>query len=635
MIRKQTFPVVGMACVACAANVERKLASLQGVSQAVVSLAERVVIVSYETGNIAPQDMRREINAIGYDLIIDEGTSVEEIGRRQWRVLVRKTAVSWLLSVACMSVTMGWVTVGPRGTALQVALLTSLANMLFCGKDFYAKAVKLLCEKSAGMDTLVALSTSITFLFSTYNVFWGDLSQVYFDSCGMIVSFVLTGMLLEEKAKDGTASSIRRLMRMTPKTTRVVIAGETCEVPISTISVGDIIEVGAGEKIPVDGEVICAESFMTADAAYVDESMITGEPTPAEKRKGSRVLAGTTPSQGKLRMRARQVGADTALARIISTVREAAASKAPVQRIADKAVAVFVPAVGLVALTTLTLWLVIGGIEMLPQAIASAVTVMAIACPCAMGLATPAAIMVGIGKAADSHILIKDAAALERMRKIDVLVTDKTGTLTIPNKNVDFTTADSLAPEERETLKTNTAEAMMALRRHGVEVWMMSGDREEAAAYWAELLGICHYKHSCLPQDKQSLVESLKASGKTVAMLGDGINDTQALALADVSIAVASGTDVAIDAAQVTLMGDDLNALPRLIELSRKVAATIRQNLFWAFAYNLLCIPIAAGVLHLFYANPPIQFTPAWGSALMALSSLSVLANSLRLKRKW
>lgn len=634
MLRKQTFPVVGMACVACAANVERKLASLHGVSQAVVSLAERVVIVSYETSVVTPKDMKREINAIGYDLIIDEDTSVEEIGRRQWRVLVRKTVVSWLLSVACMSVTMGWVSVGGRGAALQVALLIALANMLFCGKSFYVKAVRLLRGKSAGMDTLVALSTSITFFFSSYNVFWGDVSQVYFDSCGMIISFVLTGMMLEEKAKDGTATSIRRLMRMTPKTARVVSGGETREVPISTISVGDIIEVGAGEKIPVDGEVISAESFMTADAAYVDESMITGEPTPAEKRKGSRVLAGTTPSQGKMRMRARQVGADTALAHIVSTVREAAASKAPAQRIADKAVAVFVPVVGLVALTTLILWLAIGGTEMLPQAIASAVTVMAIACPCAMGLATPAAIMVGIGKASDNHILIKDAAALERMRKIDVLVTDKTGTLTIPNKSVDFTAADSLEPEERETLKKNAAEAIMALRRQGIEVWMMSGDREEAAAYWAKRLGIGHYKYGCLPHDKQRLVEDLKAGGKTVAMVGDGINDTQALALADVSIAVAGGTDVAIDAAQVTLMGDDLNALPRMVELSRQTTATIRQNLFWAFAYNLLCIPIAAGVLHLFYANPPIQFTPAWGSALMAMSSLSVLANSLRLKRK-
>ena len=482
------------------------------------------------------------------------------------------------------------------------------------------------------MDTLVALSTAIAFLFSAYNTFWGDPSLTYFDSCGMIITFVLTGRMLEEKAKDSTATSIRQLMGMAPKTAHIVEDGEVREVPISTIDVGDILEVRPGEKVPVDGEVLSAESFMTADAAYVDESMITGEPTPAEKKKGSKVLAGTIPSQGKFRMRARQVGENTALAHIIRMVQEAEGSKAPVQRIVDKAVMVFVPVVGTLALLTFFLWLGLGGTALLPKAIVSAVTVLVIACPCAMGLATPTALMVGIGKAADKHVLIKDATALERMRRVDVLVTDKTGTLTIPNQNVDFTKADDLPLEERETLKPHAAEAMEELQNKGIDVWMMSGDKEEAAKYWADKAGIKHYKAKCVPQDKENIVRQLKAEGKTVAMIGDGINDTQALALADVSIAIGTGTDVAMDVAQVTLMTDDLRALPFSFTLSKKTTRMIWENLFWAFIYNIICIPLAAGVLYLFYDNPPIQLTPMWGSALMAFSSVSVVLNSLRLK---
>ena len=421
-------------------------------------------------------------------------------------------------------------------------------------------------------------------------------------------------------------------MGMAPKTAHIVEDGEVREVPISTIDVGDILEVRPGEKVPVDGEVLSAESFMTADAAYVDESMITGEPTPAEKKKGSKVLAGTIPSQGKFRMRARQVGENTALAHIIRMVQEAEGSKAPVQRIVDKAVMVFVPVVGTLALLTFFLWLGLGGTALLPKAIVSAVTVLVIACPCAMGLATPTALMVGIGKAADKHVLIKDATALERMRRVDVLVTDKTGTLTIPNQNVDFTKADDLPLEDREKLKPHAAEAMEELQNKGIDVWMMSGDKEEAAKYWADKAGIKHYKAKCVPQDKENIVRQLKAEGKTVAMIGDGINDTQALALADVSIAIGTGTDVAMDVAQVTLMTDDLRALPFSFTLSKKTTRMIWENLFWAFIYNIICIPLAAGVLYLFYANPPIQLTPMWGSALMAFSSVSVVLNSLRLK---
>ena len=629
---KQTIPVVGMACASCSANVEKKLNALPGINQASVSLAGRSALVDYDPEKISLETMKKEINGIGYDLVIEKDRSVEEIQKRAYIILTRKTILSWVLSVVGMTINMHWIKVGGVSTANQLGLLIALANMFFCGRSFYVTTVRQLRHGAANMDTLVALSTAIAFLFSAYNTFWGDPSLTYFDSCGMIITFVLTGRMLEEKAKDSTATSIRQLMGMAPKTAHIVEDGEVREVPISTIDVGDILEVRPGEKVPVDGEVLSAESFMTADAAYVDESMITGEPTPAEKKKGSKVLAGTIPSQGKFRMRARQVGENTALAHIIRMVQEAEGSKAPVQRIVDKAVMVFVPVVGTLALLTFFLWLGLGGTALLPKAIVSAVTVLVIACPCAMGLATPTALMVGIGKAADKHVLIKDATALERMRRVDVLVTDKTGTLTIPNQNVDFTKADDLPLEDRETLKPHAAEAMQELQNKGIDVWMMSGDKEEAAKYWADKAGIKHYKAKCVPQDKENIVRQLKAEGKTVAMIGDGINDTQALALADVSIAIGTGTDVAMDVAQVTLMTDDLRALPFSFTLSKKTTRMIWENLFWAFIYNIICIPLAAGVLYLFYDNPSIQLTPMWGSALMAFSSVSVVLNSLRLK---
>ena len=629
---KQTIPVVGMACASCSANVEKKLNALPGINQASVSLAGRSALVDYDPEKISLETMKKEINGIGYDLVIEKDRSVEEIQKRAYIILTRKTIFSWVLSVVGMTINMHWIKVGGVSTANQLGLLIALANMFFCGRSFYVTTVRQLRHGAANMDTLVALSTAIAFLFSAYNTFWGDPSLTYFDSCGMIITFVLTGRMLEEKAKDSTATSIRQLMGMAPKTAHIVEDGEVREVPISTIDVGDILEVRPGEKVPVDGEVLSAESFMTADAAYVDESMITGEPTPAEKKKGSKVLAGTIPSQGKFRMRARQVGENTALAHIIRMVQEAEGSKAPVQRIVDKAVMVFVPVVGTLALLTFFLWLGLGGTALLPKAIVSAVTVLVIACPCAMGLATPTALMVGIGKAADKHVLIKDATALERMRRVDVLVTDKTGTLTIPNQNVDFTKADDLPLEDREKLKPHAAEAMEELQNKGIDVWMMSGYKEEAAKYWADKAGIKHYKAKCVPQDKENIVRQLKAEGKTVAMIGDGINDTQALALADVSIAIGTGTDVAMDVAQVTLMTDDLRALPFSFTLSKKTTRMIWENLFWAFIYNIICIPLAAGVLYLFYANPPIQLTPMWGSALMAFSSVSVVLNSLRLK---
>ena len=635
---KQTIPVIGMACSACSANIEKKLNTLKGVNSASVSLPGRSALIDFDPQVISLEKMKAEINALGYDLVIDKETSVDEIEKREYVLLKRKTVLSWLFSIAVMCVSMRWIDLGSRDITNQVALLIALANMLYCGRQFYVSSFRQLLHGSANMDTLVALSTGIAFLFSTFNTFWGDavwasrgvVWHTYFDASVMIITFVLTGRLLEEKAKDGTASSIRQMMGMAPKTAHIVDGDKIEEVPLSTIEVGDVLEVRPGEKVPVDGEVIWAESFMTADAAYVDESMITGEPMPAEKKKGSKVLAGTIPSQGKFRMRARQVGEDTALAHIIKMVQEAQGSKAPVQRIVDKAALVFVPVVACIALATFLLWWLIGGNSALPQAIMSAVAVLVIACPCAMGLATPTALMVGIGKAAQKQILIKDAAALESLRKVDVLVTDKTGTLTIPNKNIDFTKADNLPFEERETLKPNAREAMDELQKKGIEVYMMSGDKDEAARYWAEKAGIKHYHSKVLPQDKENLVRQLQAEGKRVAMVGDGINDTQALALADVSIAIGRGTDVAMDVAQVTLMGDDLSAIPEAIQLSRNTVRMIWENLFWAFIYNIVCIPLAAGLLYAFGID--WQITPSWASALMAFSSVSVVLNSLRLR---
>lgn len=652
---KKTIPVIGMACSVCSANVERKLNSLEGVNSVTVSLAGRTALVDYDPEKITLEDMKREISNAGYDLVIEADRSAEEINRREFTLLKRKTLLSWLFAILVMAFSMGWVSLGMENTASmgdgmmmdshtsafnnQISLILALLNMMYCGRMFYVSAWKQLKHRTANMDSLVALSTLIAFLFSTFNTFFGEMVwgvrgiewHTYFDASVMIITFVLTGRCLEEKAKDGTASSIKQLMGLQPKTARLVTSEKLEEVPISTIQRGDVIEVRAGEKIPVDGVVTQAESFMTADAAYVDGAMITGEPMPVAKRVGDEVLSGTIPSQGKLRMRAKQIGENTTLAHIIKMVQEAQGSKAPVQRIVDKAALVFVPVVAGIALITFLAWWIIGGNAYLPQAILSAVAVLVIACPCAMGLATPTALMVGIGKAAQKQILIKDAAALENLRKVNALVIDKTGTLTIPNQNVDFTKGDGLEDlESRETLKPHASEAMKLLQEEGIEVYMMSGDREEAARYWANKAGIGHYQSKVKPDDKQALVKKLQAEGKHVMMIGDGINDTQALALADVSMAIGKGTDVAMDVAQVTLMGDDLMTIPDAVKLSRKTVSMIWQNLFWAFIYNLICIPLAAGVLYLFGIN--FQITPMGASALMACSSVSVVLNSLRLK---
>lgn len=632
-MEKKILPVLGMACAGCSANVERRLKAMDGMKSVAVSLPGRTAMVEYDESKVTPADMKKMVDAAGFELIIDEETRVDTIEKNSYRLQLRRMAVSWVLALLTMAVSMGWLAVGGRDAANQTMLIIALANMAYCGRQFYANAWRLLVHSSANMDTLVAMSTAISFLFSVFNTFWGEQFwgargiewHTYYDASVMIITFVLTGRCLEERAKKSTASAIRSLMGLVPKQAHVVSMGEVCDVPLAAVAKGDIVEVRQGEKVPVDGVVSEGEGG-------VDESMISGEPLLVGKHAGDRLLAGTIVREGCLRFRAEQVGSETVLANIIRMVEEAQGSKAPVQRFVDKAALVFVPCVLLLAVLTFVVWMVVGGEAMLPQALLSAVSVLVIACPCAMGLATPTALMVGIGKAAQRGILVKDATAVEQLCRVNAVVIDKTGTLTVPNKDVNFKLADDVAIEQRERLKPHAAEAVALLQERGVEVWMMSGDKEEAAAYWAGKTGIKHWKSRCMPQDKENMVRSLQTEGKCVAMVGDGINDSQALALADVSIAMGRGTDVAMDVAQVTLMGDDLRRIPEACQLSQRTVGMIRQNLFWAFIYNIVCIPLAAGLPHVFGIN--IQITPMWASALMAMSSVSVVTNSLRLKYK-
>ncbi|WP_308230664.1 heavy metal translocating P-type ATPase [Prevotella sp.] len=631
-MEKKILPVLGMACAGCSANVERKLKAMDGIKSVSVSLPGRTAMVEYDEKIVTPADMKREIDAAGFELIIDEETRVDTLEKNSYRLLLRRTALSWLFALLTMSVSMGWVSAGSPDASNQVLLIICIVNMIYCGRQFYLNAWRLLLHRSANMDTLVAMSTLMSFGFSVFNTFWGSSFwgsrgiewHTYYDASVMIVTFVLTGRSLEERAKKSTASAIRSLMGLVPRMAHIVSNGDVADVPLAAVAVGDVVEVRKGEKIPVDGT-------LTEGTGYVDESMISGEPLPVSKSTAARVLAGTIVSEGTLRFRAEQVGQHTMLANIIRMVQEAQGSKAPVQRLVDKVALVFVPCVLAVSVLTFVLWLLIGGESVLPQALLSAISVLVIACPCAMGLATPTALMVGIGKAAQCGILVKDATAVEQMCKVDALVIDKTGTLTIPNKDVDFKSAENIALEDREQLKPHAVEAISMLKARGIEVWMMSGDKEEAAAYWAKKVGIDHWKSCCMPQDKEDIVRHLQLQGKTVAMVGDGINDSQALALADVSIAMARGTDVAMDVAQVTLMGDDLRRIADACRLSHNTVAMIRQNLFWAFVYNIICIPLAAGALRLFGVD--FQITPMWASALMAMSSVSVVTNSLRLSK--
>ena len=628
---KKTIAVLGMRCAGCSASVEDTLRKMDGVASASVNLAARSALIEFDEKKVAPEQMKAALADLGFDMVIEDDRDVQAEERKNFTRLRNRVILSWVFALLVMAISMGWIPVKPALTANLIMMGLSLLNLVLCGRQFYASAIRQLKHGTSNMDTLVSLSTCISFLFSVFNTFWGDqfwgsrgiANHTYFDASVMIITFVLTGKMLEEKAKNGTASAIRSLMGLTPKTAHLVVDGMITDTPISALQKGDTIEVRAGEKIPVDGSIIDGE-------AHVDESMISGEPIPVLKQHGDQVLAGTVSKQGTFRFKAEAVGEKTMLANIIQMVQQAQGSKAPVQRTADKIARIFVPTVLGIAILTFILWWTIGGSAMLPNAILSAVSVLVIACPCALGLATPTALMVGIGKAAEKNILIKDATALEEIRRVNAIVIDKTGTLTLPNLNVDFTQANDLALDERETLKPYAREAMQELQNEGIDVYMMSGDKEEAAKYWADKAGIKHYRSRVMPQDKENLVRQLQSEGKHVAMIGDGINDSQALAAADVSIAMGKGTDVAMDVAQVTLMGTDLRRIPEAIRLSKKTVGMIHQNLFWAFIYNVICIPLAAGLPYLFGAH--WQITPMLASALMAFSSVSVVMNSLRLK---
>ena len=700
-ITKKAFPVLNMHCAGCANNVEKTVRKLPGIVDASVNLATNTLSVSYEADKLAPGEIRAAVLSGGYDLIIEEENLKEErreeAQHQHYRKLKMQVVGAWVFAVPMLLLSMVFMHV-PYSSEIQ--LLLTLAVMILFGGSFYTGAWKQAKLGRSNMDTLVALSTSIAFLFSAFNTFFPEFwysrglePHVYYEASVVIIAFVLTGKLMEERAKGNTTAAIKKLMGLQPKVARVLRNGIEEEILIDQLQVDDLVVVRPGEQIPVDGVLAEGDSF-------VDESMISGEPIPVDKKKGDKVLAGTINQRGSFIIKASQVGSETVLARIIRMVQEAQGSKAPVQRIVDRVTGIFVPVVLGIAVLTFVLWMVIGGTEYFSYAMLSAVSVLVIACPCALGLATPTALMVGIGKAASQHILIKDAVALEQMRKVNVVVLDKTGTLTeghptvsgwlwaqtqeecfknvllaaelksehplagaivaslkdeekvvpaplesfesITGKGIkvvyegdlfwvgshkllkDFDAvvtdvmADMLVQYESEgngiiyfgrrnqllaiiavtdPVKSTSAEAVKELRRQGIDICMLTGDGQRTALAVAGKLGIDRFVADALPDDKEDFIRELQLQGKTVAMVGDGINDSQALALADVSIAMGKGTDIAMDVAMVTLMTSDLLLLPKAFDLSKQTVKLIHQNLFWAFIYNLIGIPIAAGIL--------------------------------------
>lgn len=730
-MKKCTLPVLEMSCAVCANNVEQKVKSLTGVRYATVNFAANTLTVEYNPEQISLSQIKAEVQSIGYDLVIDEEHQAdiqEEVQKKHYSSLRKKVIVAWALSIPVMILSMVLMHI-PGNTWIMMVL--TLPILLYSGQGFYIHAWKQAKQHTANMDTLVALSTSIAFLFSLFNTiypqFWinqGLEAHVYYESAGMIIAFVLLGKLMEERAKNNTTSAIKGLMGLQPKTARKVSENGEIEVPIAQLQPNDKINVRPGEKIPVDGTVVEGES-------YVDESMINGEPIPVKKHRGDRVLAGTINQRGSFILNATQVGSTTVLAQIIRMVQEAQGSKAPVQKIVDRISNIFVPVVISLSILTFIVWIFIGGSHYFSYALLSAVSVLVIACPCALGLATPTALMVGIGKSAEHHILIKDAFALENLCKVNSVVLDKTGTLTeghptvsnvywasdsvstdrsvllaaeqksehplavalteylkgektdpveihsfesITGKGIEATFMDQLywvgsvsfahthqvqfseevlqkieqwSQENKsiiyygkesclmaafaitDLLKPTSAQAVEALEKRGIEVHMLTGDNHKTAQMIANTLGIKHIQAEVMPADKEIYIQNLQQEGKVVAMVGDGINDSQALARADVSIAMGKGTDIAMDVAMVTLMTSDLLLLPQAIGLSKKTVRLIHQNLFWAFIYNVIGIPIAAGIL---FPINGLLLNPMWASAAMAFSSVSVVLNSLRLK---
>lgn len=727
----KVLPVLEMSCAVCAGNVESTVQALSGVEKASVNFAAGTLTVTYNPSVITLEVMQAAVQAAGYDLIVEAEDPVamqEEKARMHYKILRRNTIGAWTLSIPLALLGMVFMHV-PFGNWIMMVL--ALAIMIFFGRSFYVNGVRHALKGKANMDTLVALSTSIAFLFSLFNTlcpgFWlgkGLEPHVYYEASGVIIAFVLLGKLMEERAKNSTSSAIKGLMGLQPKTARLVTDGREEEVPISNLQVGNVVSVRPGEKIPVDGTLLQGSSS-------VDESMLSGEPIPVEKNAGDRVLAGTINQKGAFTMEATSVGGTTVLAQIVQMVQSAQGSKAPVQRIVDKISGIFVPVVVLLSFLTFVCWLVIGGESYFSYALLSAVSVLVIACPCALGLATPTALMVGIGKGAEQHILIKDAFALENLCKVNTVVLDKTGTLTegvpvvtdsywISDDNIRYLdvlyTAEQKSehplasailcwleesgakvceaenfesltgrgvriqvegvtywvgsqglldifqagiPEKvrkqigqwqedgqsvvfygQETrllavlaisdrIKPTSAEAVKELKKQGIEVHLLTGDGVRTAERVAATLDIGYYKAEVMPNDKEEYIISLQQQGKKVAMVGDGINDSQALARADVSIAMGKGTDIAMDVAMVTLITSDLLLLPGAIRLSKQTVRLIYQNLFWAFIYNVIGIPLAAGVL---FPINGLLLNPMLASAAMAFSSVSVVLNSLRLK---
>jgi len=730
---KKQFPVTGMSCASCAANIETTLNKQSGVVKASVNLASQIATLEFNPAVITPQDLKESVTSIGYDLIIDESENAREeletLKLKKHRSLKNRTMLAIILAIPLLLVSMVFMNI-PYANYIMWVLATPI--VFWSGQTFFMNAWKQIRHGSTTMDTLVSLSTGIAYIFSVFNTlfpeFWhsrGLHAHVYFEASGVVIALVLLGRLLEEGAKANTSSAIKKLIGLQPKTVfKVLESGETREFLISKVKPGDVILVRPGEQIPVDGKV-------TQGNSYVDESMITGEPVPVLKENDSEVFAGTVNQKGSFRFVAEKVGAATLLSSIIRMVQEAQGSKAPVQKLVDKVAGIFVPVVVGISIITLLIWWLAGGENGFVRGLLSMITVLVIACPCALGLATPTAIMVGIGKGAENNILIRDAEALETAHKMNAIVLDKTGTitegkpsveriewrseedkkrgtdilfslekisehplaeavvkhlnekaLTVPVTDVASLTGRGIAGihdgrqyyagglklmnekgigieshlkefGEREEenagtviffadsknalavmsvsdkIRSSSGEAVSQFGKMGIDVHLVTGDNQKTAEAVARICGITSFKAGMMPSEKAEFVKQLQSRGKTVGMAGDGINDSQALATADISIAMGKGSDIAIDAAKMTIIGNDLSVIPSAIRLSRNTVRTIRQNLFWAFIYNIIGIPIAAGILYPFNG---FLLNPMIAGAAMAMSSISVVSNSLRLK---
>lgn len=733
--QKEIFYVVGMSCAGCASNVEQALSGRQGVVEAKVNFAASTVMVVYDAASVTPADLQLTVREAGYDLVINddqEENQADQLREQEYRKLKHKTVGAILLALPVFIIGMFFMHM-PYGDWIMFAF--TLPVLVIFGRSFFINAWRQLKHGHANMDTLVAVSTGIAFLFSLFNTLWpeywtdrGLVAHVYYEAAAVIIALILLGRLMESRAKSNTSTAIRKLIGLQPKTViRILEDGIEQDIPIKAVQPGDILLVKPGDKIPVDGVVQEGVSF-------VDESMITGEPVPVEKLTGTHVFAGTINQKGSFRFMAEKVGNATVLAHIIKMVQEAQGSKAPVQRLVDKIAGIFVPVVMGIAVLTFIGWMLAGGDLAFTHALLTSVTVLVIACPCALGLATPTAIMVGIGKGAENNILIRDAESLEQLYKVTAVVLDKTGTITegkpvvtdifwnpqveiapylpvllsiesksehpladavvmhlinegvtsalkgefesitgqgvretidgkayyIGNRrlleaqgislessqdmqadacSLEGKTVVFFADEEQvvaliviaDQVKAGSVQAIQRLQEDGIEVYMLTGDNAITAQAVAGSIGLKHFRAEVMPQDKADFVKELQQKGQIVAMVGDGINDSQALAQADVSIAMGKGSDIAIDVAKITLITSDLNAIPKAWKLSRQTVAAIRQNLFWAFIYNLIGIPLAAGIL---YPCCGFLLNPMIAAAAMAFSSVSVVSNSLRIKSK-